>query len=166
MTSLKRTVALASVAVAVALAAGSAIAAPVEMKVSHQWKQGTDARDRALRVMTEEVTKRAPDVKFRIYPGLSLNIKALAQYDAMQSGTLEMSIYPLVYATGKTPEYSITILPGTVGNLDEARKLKGTAFHKKLQEIANKDGVHILTWWWTPGGFAAKSREIGGPDTV
>jgi TRAP-type C4-dicarboxylate transport system substrate-binding protein len=23
-----------------------------------------------------------------------------------------------------------------------------------------------VTWWWTPGGFAAKERFIGGPDTV
>lgn len=144
----------------------AALAAPVELRVSHQWKQGTDARDRALRIFAEEVGKRAPGVKFRIYPGLSLNIKALAQYDALQSGTLEMSIYPLTYATGKVPEFSITILPGAIGTLDEANKLKNSAYHKKLQEVAHRNGVHILTWWWTPGGFISKGKPISGPDSI
>jgi TRAP-type C4-dicarboxylate transport system substrate-binding protein len=153
-------------AIVTTLGAIPSLAASVELKVSHQWKQGTDARDRALRVFTEEVTKRVPDVKFRIYPALSLNIKALAQFDAMQAGNLDMSIYPLVYATGKAPEFSATILPGTVANLAEAKKLKGSAFHQKLQEIAHKHGVHVLTWWWTPGGFASRKSEIAGPDTI
>jgi len=57
-------------------------------------------------------------------------------------------------------------MPGTITSLDHAMRLKGSAFHKKLQEVAERNGVHIVTWWWTPGGFASKTREIGGPDTV
>ena len=45
-------------------------------------------------------------------------------------------------------------------------RLKGTAFHRKLQEVANRNGVHIVTWWWTPGAFATKDREITGPKSV
>lgn len=157
---------MTAVAVSSLVIAGPASTQTVDMRASHQWKQGTDARDRALRILVDEAVKRAPELKVRIYPGMSLNIKTVAQYDALQSGSLDMAIYPLVYATGKVPEYSITILPGTVGNLAEAAKLKKSAFRDKLQEIAEKDGVHILTWWWTPGGFASKTREIGGPDTV
>lgn len=157
---------LTAVTVSSLVIAGPASTQTVDMRASHQWKQGTDARDRALRILVDEAVKRAPELKVRIYPGMSLNIKTVAQYDALQSGSLDMAIYPLVYATGKVPEYSITILPGTVGNLAEAAKLKKSAFRDKLQEIAEKDGVHILTWWWTPGGFASKTREIGGPDTV
>jgi TRAP-type C4-dicarboxylate transport system substrate-binding protein len=168
MRNFTRRAALSAVAAAASslLITGPVAAQAVEMRASHQWKQGTDARDRALRILIDEAVKRSPELKVRIYPGLSLNIKTVAQYDALQSGSLDMSIYPLVYATGKIPEYSITILPGTVGNLAEAAKLKKSAFRYKLQEIANKDGVHILTWWWTPGGFASKSREITGPESV
>jgi TRAP-type C4-dicarboxylate transport system substrate-binding protein len=168
MRNFTRRAALSAVAAAASslLITGPVAAQAVEMRASHQWKQGTDARDRALRILINEAVKRSPELKVRIYPGLSLNIKTVAQYDALQSGSLDMSIYPLVYATGKIPEYSITILPGTVGNLAEAAKLKKSAFRDKLQEIANKDGVHILTWWWTPGGFASKSREITGPESV
>ncbi len=137
-----------------------------DIKISHQWKQGADARDQATRVFTEEATKRDPSLKFRIYPGSSLNIKPIAQLDAMQAGTLEMAVYPLSYAVGKVPEFSITIMPGTITSLDHARRLKGTKFHQRLQEIAEENGIHIVTWWWTPGGFASKNAAVTGPESV
>jgi TRAP-type C4-dicarboxylate transport system substrate-binding protein len=67
---------------------------------------------------------------------------------------------------GKVPEFSITILPGLIRGFDQAVALKGSAYHKRLQEIAHANGIHIVTWWWTPGGFAAKEREMKGPDSV
>lgn len=152
-----------------ALVAAAAVAVPVaaqEIKISHQWKANTDARDRATRVFVEEVNKRDSSLKFRIYPGSSLNIKPIAQLDALQAGTLEMAVFPMSYAVGKIPEMSITIMPGTITSLDQALKLKGSAFHKRLQEIAEKNNIHLVTWWWTPGGFASKTKEIGGPETV
>jgi TRAP-type transport system periplasmic protein len=154
---------------ALALAASAALAGPVaaqEIKISHQFKANTDGRDKATRVFVEEVNKKDKDLKFRIYPGSSLNIKPVAQFDALQSGTLEMAVFPMSYAVGKVPEMSITIMPGTITSLEHALRLKGTPFHKKLQEVAEKNGVHIVTWWWTPGGFASKIHEIRGPDTV
>jgi TRAP-type transport system periplasmic protein len=149
------------------LSGAASTASAQEIKISHQWKQGSDARDRATRVFVEEVNKRDPSIKFRIYPGSSLNIKPVAQLDAMQAGTLEMAVYPVTYAVGKVPEFSIAIMPGTVTSLEHAKRMKGTAFHKKLQEVAEqKAGIRIITWWWTPGGFATKDRAIAGPDTV
>jgi TRAP-type transport system periplasmic protein len=152
-----------------AIFAAAAIATPLaaqEIKISHQWKANTDARDKAARVFVEEVNKKDKNLKFRIYPGSSLNIKPVAQLDALQSGQLEMAVFPMSYAVGKIPEMSITIMPGTITSYDHALRLKGTAFHKKLQELAEKNGIHMVTWWWTPGGFASKVRMIGGPDTV
>ena len=152
-----------------ALAAAMALAAPAaaqEIKISHQWKANTDARDVAARKFVEEVNKKDPGLKFRIYPGSSLNIKPFAQLDALQSGTLEMAVFPMSYAVGKIPEMSITIMPGTVTSYDHALRLKGSPFHRKLQELAEKNGIRMVTWWWTPGGFASKVRLIGGPDTV
>ncbi len=154
---------------AVALLASALLALPAlaqEIKISHQWKANTDGRDKATRVFVDEVNKKDASIKFRIYPGSSLNIKPAAQFDALQAGSLEMAVFPMSYAVGKVPEFSITIMPGTITSVDHAMRMKGSAFHKKLQEIAHKNGVHIVTWWWTPGGFASKEREIGGPDTV
>jgi hypothetical protein len=35
-------------------------------------------------------------MSFQIYPELALKMKAEEQFDALRSGTLEMSVYPLV----------------------------------------------------------------------
>lgn len=155
-----------NVILALAAVAFAGTAAAQEIKISHQWKANTDARDRAARVFVEEVNKRDPSLKFRIYPSGSLNIKPVAQLDAMQQGTLEMAVYTMSYAVGKIPEFSIVIMPGTINSLDYAMKLKGSKFHERLEQIAEENGIRIITWWWTPGGFATKDRPIGGPETV
>lgn len=136
------------------------------IKISHQWRAEADARDRATRIFVEEVEERTSDLDFRIYPSRSLIQDPVAQFDAMQTGALEMAVHPLVYAVGKVPEFSITILPGLLRSMDQAVALKGTAYHDALQEIAHDNGVHIVTWWWTPGGFAAKGRAITNPSSV
>jgi TRAP-type C4-dicarboxylate transport system substrate-binding protein len=137
-----------------------------EIKISHQWKANADGRDLATRVFVDEVTKKDPKIKFRIYPALSLGIKPVAQLDALQNGTLEMAVFPMSYAFGKAQEFSITIMPGTITSLDHAMRMKGTPFYDKLQELSEKNGIRIVTWWWTPGGFATKDRDITGPDSV
>lgn len=137
-----------------------------EIKISHQWKANADGRDLATRVFVKEVNARDPNIKFRIYPAQSLGIKPVAQLDALQNGTLEMAVFPMSYAVGKAQEFSIIIMPGTVPTLDHAMKLRGTPFQKKLQELAHANGIHIVTWWWTPGAFATKDREITDPKSV
>jgi len=156
-------------ALAAVVAAGAVASAPAlaqEIKISHQWKANVDGRDLATRVFVEEVGKRDPSLKFRIYPAQSLGIKPVAQLDALQNGTLEMAVVPMSYAVGKAQEFSIIIMPGTVPSLDHAMKLRGTPFQAKLQELAEKNGMRIITWWWTPGAFASKDREISGPKSV
>jgi TRAP-type C4-dicarboxylate transport system substrate-binding protein len=51
-------------------------------------------------------------------------------------------------------------------SLDDVRDLRGSKLLQHLQAIANKNGVHIVAWWWVPGGFVNTKREIAGPDTV
>lgn len=149
------------------IAAGVSLSASaVEIKISHQWKANVDGRDRAARLFVKEVEKADSSIKFRIYPAKSLGIKPKAQLDAMQNGTLEMAIFPMSYAVGKAKEFSGVILPGAIPNLDVAMKLKGSAYHKELQKLAHDNGMHIVTWWWTPGAFATKDTPVGGPSTV
>ncbi|MEP6607723.1 MAG: TRAP transporter substrate-binding protein DctP [Burkholderiaceae bacterium] len=152
--------------VALMVAAFAAGTMAQEIKISHQFKANTDGRDQATRVFVKEVNALDPNLKFRIYPSQSLGIKPVAQLDALQNGTLEMAVFPMSYAVGKAQEFSITIMPGTIPTLDHAMKLKGTPFHKKLQDLAHANGIHIVTWWWTPGAFASKNREITMPKSV
>jgi len=152
---------------AVALAAlASAGAVAQEIKISHQFKANADGRDLATREFVREVNARDPSLKFRIYPAQSLGIKPVAQLDALQNGTLEMAVFPMSYGVGKAQEFSVIIMPGTVPTLEHAMKLRGTPFQKKLQDLAHANGIHIVTWWWTPGAFATKDREITGPASV
>ena len=60
----------------------------------------------------------------------------------------------------------MAVLPGLYPSLDAVRDLRGSKLLKHLQAIANKNGVHIVAWWWVPGGFVNTKREIAGPDTV
>jgi len=158
--------ALAAGAAGLAAFALVATATAQDLKISHQWKQNTDGRDLATRLFVKEVNAKDPGLKFRIYPNRSLISNPVAQIEGLQDGTLEMAVYPLVYAAGKVPDFSITIMPGTIASLGEAVKLKGSPFHKKLQAVCEENGVRIVTWWWTPGGFATKNREISMPDSV
>ena len=137
-----------------------------EIRISHHYDDTNDARGRATRVFVEEAELRAPDLKFRIYPKLSLGFTSVGQLEALQSGQLEMALYPFTYAAEKIPEASLALLPGLVPSLEVAQKLKSTEFYERLQTIAEANGVRIITWWWSPGGFATKTRPIKGPDTV
>jgi TRAP-type C4-dicarboxylate transport system substrate-binding protein len=105
-------------------------------------------------------------MSFQIYPELALKMKAEEQFDALRSGKLEMSVYPLPYAVKQVPEFSLAVLPGLFPSVAAARALKGSKVSDQLQAVADKNGVHIVAWWWVPGGFVTRNREITGPDTV
>jgi TRAP-type C4-dicarboxylate transport system substrate-binding protein len=137
-----------------------------DFKISHQWAADVDARDRAARIFVREVQSRLPQMSFQIHPQLALKLKAEQQFDALQAGKIEMSVYPLPYAVKKIPEFSLAVLPGLLPSVDAARALKNSKVSDQLQAIANANGVHILAWWWVPGGFVTRNREIAGPETV
>jgi len=137
-----------------------------EFAISHQWTPLVDARDRAARVFVHEVEARLPDMRFQIHPQLALKFKAEEQFEALQTGKLAMSVYPLPYATKKIPEFSLAVLPGLFRSVEAARALKNSKVSDRLQDIANANGVHILAWWWVAGGFVSRNREITGPESV
>lgn len=157
---------LALLCAAVGLCLGADISQARELKISHQWPDGTDARDRAARVFAKEAELRSPDVKVRIYARLSLNIPAEKQFDALQSGELDMCVCVPTYSVSKVPEFSLAVLPGLYPSLDAVGALRGSKLIEHMQAVANRNGVHILTWWWVPGGIVTRNREIAGPETV
>jgi TRAP-type C4-dicarboxylate transport system substrate-binding protein len=58
------------------------------------------------------------------------------------------------------------MFPFVPTDLDMAARLKGTAFHRRLQQFAEEHGFHILTWWWMPGAIASQRVEISTPQTI
>jgi len=137
-----------------------------ELRISHQFHETRDTRGRATRIFAEEANLRTPELKFRIYPQLSLGLSRDGQLEALQSGNLDLAVFPLVFAIKKVPEFSLALLPGLLPNLATARTLKASEVHTKLQEIAAANGLRIVTWWWMRGGFATTSKEITTPSSV
>lgn len=148
------------------LATGVLQAEPVKtLKLSHQWQMG-DGRDKGARLFAKEVEKRDASLRFRIYPGASLISNPVKQIDALSDGAIDLSIFPLIYAVGRAPEFSATIIPGAVSSVADAKRLQGTEYETLLQDVAREHGFRILTWWWTEGGIANRVRAITDPASV
>lgn len=142
----------------------------ITLKLSHQWPQATaeegDFRSRLAVLFAEEVEKRTNgQVKIEIFPSSSL-VKAQEQYDAMIAGALDMSVYPLDYAGGKVPQFGITLMPALVRNHKQAQGWKEAEIGKKIEEIAEQNGIKILTWVWNAGAIGNKGEPIITPDDI
>jgi TRAP-type C4-dicarboxylate transport system substrate-binding protein len=162
---------LASLAAVAALALTGPFASaadPVKLKISHQFPGGTidkgDFRDRLVRKFAQEVEKRTNgQLKFEIYPGGSL-VKALQQLDALSTGALDMTLYPLAYSGGKIPEVNITLMPALITSYEEGYHWKTAPIGAELSRILDEHNVKIVTWIWQAGGVASRDRPIIVPD--
>ncbi|MGI4798447.1 MAG: TRAP transporter substrate-binding protein DctP [Janthinobacterium lividum] len=150
------------------LRAGSALAEPRTLKISHQFPGGTtdsgDFRDRLTRKFADEVTKQTGgELKFEVYPGSSL-MKTVAQFSALRRGALDLTIYPLAYAGGEVPEVNIGLMPCLVTSYEQGMAWKTAKIGEELTALLDKRGVKILTWVWQAGGIASRSTPIVVPD--
>ena len=135
------------------------------LKVSHQFAAG-DVRDQMGRVFGEMVTKRTNgEIKFRHYPAKSL-YKPKEQWDAMRKGGLDMSVFPLDYASGKVPQLSVTLMPCSVANIQQGLTWRNKPIGKKVDALMQANGVRNLVWAWFDGGLGSKIRQIKLPADV
>jgi TRAP-type C4-dicarboxylate transport system substrate-binding protein len=140
---------------------------PQVIKISHQWPGGTidkgDFRDRMCRVFGKQVEERTQGaLKFEVYPA-SVLFKPQAQYDALLKGALDMSVFPLDYAAGKVPQFSITLMPCIVKDHEQAMRWKDAPIGKEIEKICEANGMKILTWAWCGGGIASRGNPIKLP---
>jgi len=145
--------------------AETSLAKSMTLKVSHQFAKG-DVRDQMGRVFGEMVTKRTNgEIKFRHYPAKSL-YKPKEQWDAMRKGALDMSCFPLDYASGKVPQLSITLMPCSVANIQQGLTWRKKPIGKKVDALMEANGVRNLVWAWFDGGMASKIKQIKVPADV
>lgn len=163
----KMRVLISSTAMAVTLAfTGAAAADNVTLKASHQFPGGKgDARDEMVQIIAREVAAANVGVEIQVYPGASL-FKPTEQWNAMVRGQLDISAFPLDYASGRHPQFSATLMPGLVKNHDHALRLNESPFMADIKKIINDAGVVVLADAWLAGGFASKHNCILGPDTI
>lgn len=150
----------------IALTAGGALAADITLKASHQWPGGKgDVRDEMVQIIKREVEKANVGLKVQVYPGKSL-FKPKEQWGAMVKGQLDISAFPLDYASGRHPQFSATLMPGLVRNHERAKRLNDSDFMKDIKKIINDAGVVVLADAWLAGAFASKKECIRGPASI
>ena len=163
MTMALRTVAALSLGGALGLLASGGALGQTQLKASHQWPGGKgDVRDEMVQIIAREVAAADVGLDVRIYPAASL-FKPTQQWDAMVEGQLDISAFPLDYASGKHPQFSATLMPGLVKNHEHARRLNDSSFMEDIKQIIDEAGVMVLSDAWLAGGFASKGECVIEP---
>src|SRR5881398_2619426 len=120
---------LAAAAAVLALAAG---AEAQTLKASHQFPGGKgDARDEMVQIIARDAKAANVGLDVQVYPGASL-FKPNDQWNAMVNGQLDMSSFPLDYASGKIGAFSATLMPALVRNHDRATRLNDSPFMTEI----------------------------------
>src|SRR5690242_20457694 len=149
-----------------AFSAAGAVAAPTTLRASHQFPGGRgDVRDEMVQIIAREAKAANVDLDVQVYPGASL-FKPNDQWNAMVNGQLDISSFPLDYASGKVRAFGATLMPGLVRNHDRAVKLNDSQFMKDIKSEITKHGVVVLADAWLAGAVASKKGCILKPDDM
>jgi TRAP-type C4-dicarboxylate transport system substrate-binding protein len=84
----------------------------------------------------------------------------------MVNGQLDITLFPLDYASGKVPTFSATLMPGLIRNQDRAKRINDSQFMKDIRAEIEKHGVMVLSDAWFAGGMASKTKCILQPDDL
>ncbi|NYT44488.1 TRAP transporter substrate-binding protein DctP [Alcaligenaceae bacterium] len=154
------------VAVAAVLATAAPVSAQTTLRASHQFPGGQgDPRDEMVQIIAREVEAANVGLKIQVFPSSSL-YKANEQWGAITRGQLDMSAFPLDYASGRVPQFSATLMPGLVRNYDHAQRLNQSDFMKDIKALVEESGAVVIADAWLAGGFASKQTCITSPDTI
>lgn len=136
------------------------------LKASHQFPGGKgDIRDEMVQMIAREVAAADVDLEIQVFPGSSL-YKPNDQWNAVTRGLLDMTSFPLDYASGRHPEFSATLMPGLVGNFDRAMRLNDSDFMKDIKKIIDDAGAMVISDAWLSGAFASKKACITSPESM
>jgi TRAP-type C4-dicarboxylate transport system substrate-binding protein len=140
--------------------------AQVVMKASHQFPGGKgDVRDDMVQMIAKEAQAANVGLTVQVYPGASL-FKPNQQWNALVDGQLDISLFPLDYASGKVPSFSATLMPGLIRSQDRAKRINGSQFMTDVRAEIVDNSVIVLSDAWFAGGMAAKGHCIVKPDDL
>src|SRR5712692_354771 len=141
---------------AAAALAGSALAAPTVLRASHQFPGGRgDVRDEMVQIIARDAKAAGVDLEVQVYPGASL-----------VNGQLDISSFPLDYASGKVRAFGATLMPGLVRSHERAARLNDSQFMKNIKAQIEKAGVIVLADAWLAGAVASKKACIRTPADI
>jgi len=155
------------IAAAVTVAfAGSAAAANVTLRASHQFPGGKgDVRDEMVQMIARDAKAANVGLEIQVFPGASL-FKANEQWNALVNGQLDISSFPLDYASGKVRAFGATLMPGLVRSHERAARMNDSPFMKDIRARIDKAGVVVLADAWLAGAMASKRGCIRKPEDV
>jgi TRAP-type transport system periplasmic protein len=155
---------LAALAAAIVLTASAH--AQVVLKASHQFPGGKgDIRDDMIQIIAKEMKAANVGVEVQVYPGASL-FKPNDQWNAMVNGQLDLTLFPLDYASGKVPAFSATLMPGLIRSQERSKRINTSQFMKDVRAEIETNGVMVLSDAWFAGGMASKSGCIQKPSDL
>ena len=140
--------------------------AQITMKASHQFPGGKgDVRDDMVQMIAKEAKGANVGLEVQVYPGASL-FKPNDQWNAIVNGQLDITLFPLDYASGKVPVFSATLMPGLIRSQDRAKRINNSDFMKAIHAEIEKRGAIVLSDAWFAGGVAAKGECIVRPNDL
>jgi TRAP-type C4-dicarboxylate transport system substrate-binding protein len=105
------------------------------------------------------------ELEVQVYPGASL-FKPNEQWNALVNGQLDISSFPLDYASGKQRAFGATLMPGLVRSHERAQRMNDSPFMKDIKAQIDKAGVVVLADAWLAGAIASKKGCIRKPDDI
>jgi TRAP-type C4-dicarboxylate transport system substrate-binding protein len=153
-------------ALAFAFASSSLLAAPVVLRASHQFPGGKgDVRDEMVQMIAREAKAAGVDLDIQVYPGAAL-FKPNEQWNALVNGQLDISSFPLDYASGKVRDFGATLMPGLVRSHERAARMNTSPFMKDIRAKIDQAGVVVLADAWLAGAVASKKGCIRTPADI
>src|SRR5438552_2892542 len=144
----------------------SALGAPTTLRASHQFPGGRgDVRDEMVQIIARDAKAANVELEVQVYPGASL-FKPNEQWNALVNGQLDISSFPLDYASGKQRAFGATLMPGLVRSHERAQRMNNSAFMKEIKAQIDKAGVVVLADAWLAGAIASKKACIRKPDDI
>jgi TRAP-type C4-dicarboxylate transport system substrate-binding protein len=118
-----------------------------------------------VQIIAREVKAANVGLDMQVYPGASL-FKPNDQWNAMVNGQLDISSFPLDYASGKVRAFGATLMPGLVRNHDRALRMSNSQFMKDIKQKIEKAGVIVLSDAWLAGAVGSKKACIRKPEDI
>jgi len=136
------------------------------LRASHQFPGGRgDVRDEMVQIIARDAKAANVGLEVQVYPGASL-VKPNDQWNALVNGQLDISSFPLDYASGKQRAFGATLMPGLVRSHERAARMKDSQFMKDIKAQIEKAGVVVLADAWLAGAVASKKGCIRKPEDL
>ena len=118
-----------------------------------------------VQLFAKELAAANVGLDVQVYPGQSL-YKAKEQWGALTKGQLDITSFPLDYASGRVPQFSATLMPGLVRNHERAKRLNASPFMDEIKKLIEDNGAIVIADAWLGGAFASKKNCITSPETI